>query len=415
MSGHGDCVFTPTEHAVHLDLIGRVHGYPCAEIYFDNLAEQDRTNKTYGALLHCYIRQRQTDKALSHLQKMKEMGVALSPLTYNGFMSLYAKKGENEKVYDVLKDMRNEGVLPDLFSYKICINAYGAKSDIQGMEHIFKEMESQPDIVVDWNAYAAVANHYIKAGLMDKASDALDKAEERLDNKDGLAYNHLISLYSLMGKTYDVLRIWDLQKSNGKKCINKDYIVMMQALARLGEFRECEELLAEWESSGNCYDYRVPDALVTGYCNKGSYDNAKSLLEELANKGRHATPDSWERVATLFLEKKETKAALYCMKAAISFRPKSKGWKPNPKLITSLLNTLGEEGSAEDVEAFVASLKLVVLLNREMYHALLKAYIRDHREVNGLMKKMKADGIDEDEETKEILSTKQVNRYIKYT
>lgn len=408
MSNKGVCVFSSIEHAVQLDLIGKVDGFLSAESYFNNLKEQDRTDKTYGALLHCYVRQRQTDKALTHLQRMKEIGFASSPLTYNDIMCLYANTDQNEKVSDVLTDMKKNGVSPDIFSYKICINSYGVRSDIEGIENILKEMESQPHIVMDWSTYAAVANYYIKAGLIDKANDALKKAEERLDNKDGLGHNHLISLHSSLGNTSEVLRMWDLEKSACKRCINKDYIVMMESLARLGDFRECEKLLEEWEASGNCYDFRVPNALIIAYSDKGLYGRAKGLLEDLVNKGKSTTPNSWERLATGFLEKDEMEKALYCMKAALSLHVESKIWKPNPKSITSILNSLGEKGSAEDVETFVASLRNVVPLNRQIYHALLKAYIRDGKEVDGLMKRMKADELDEDRETKKILSMKHI-------
>ena len=67
------------------------------------------------------------------------------------------------------------------------------------MERILTEMESQPPIKMDWNTYAVVANFYIKAGLTEKAIDALKRSEQKLDNKDGTGYNHLMSLYASFG------------------------------------------------------------------------------------------------------------------------------------------------------------------------------------------------------------------------
>ncbi|KAL1805602.1 hypothetical protein ACET3Z_028670 [Daucus carota] len=80
------CVFTPTEHAIQLDLIGKTQGLVDAFGYYMSLNEQDKTDKTFGALLH----RDAGDKALSHLQKMKESGVTSSSLTYNDIMSLYS-------------------------------------------------------------------------------------------------------------------------------------------------------------------------------------------------------------------------------------------------------------------------------------------------------------------------------------
>ncbi|KAE8716955.1 putative DNA binding protein [Hibiscus syriacus] len=139
MNRKGLCAFSPTEHAVQLDLIGKVQGFASAEIYFNKLKDQDKTDKTYGALLNCYVRQRQTDR---------------------------------------------------------------------GMEGILTEMENQPHIEMDWNTYAVAAN--------------------------------------------------------------------------LDELEEAEKVLEEWESSGNCYDLRIPNIVVVG--DEGSVHDAEEFVETLRRK-----------------------------------------------------------------------------------------------------------------------------------
>lgn len=407
MKKKGLCIFSPTEHAVQLDLIGRVHGYVSAESYFNNLKGQDKNDKTYGALLNCYVRQRKTDKSLSHLQKMKEMGFASSPLTYNDIMCLYTNVGQHEKVPGVLTEMKENNVSPDNFSYRICINSCGVRSDIEGMEIFLKEMEHQPHIVMDWNTYSVAANFYIKAGLTNTAIDALKKSEERLGKKDGIGYNHLISLYASIGKKEEVLRLWTLEKSACNRCINRDFITMLQSLVRLGELEEAQKVLKEWESSGNCYDFRVPNIVIVGYSEKGLYEKAEAMLEELMEKGKATTPNSWSIVAAGYLDKGKPEKTAECLKAALSLCAENKGWKPNPKVITSILSWLGDKVSIEDVNAFVSSLKTVIPMNRQMYHALIKANIRGGKDVGKLLSRMRKDKIDEDEETKNILGMRQ--------
>ncbi|KAI5590815.1 hypothetical protein POPTR_004G042500v4 [Populus trichocarpa] len=398
------CIFSPSEHAVQLDLIGRVHGFVSAENYFNNLRDQDKNEKTYGALLNCYVRQRETDKSILHLQKMKEMGFAKSSLTYNDIMCLYTNVGQHEKVPQVLNEMKENNVLPDNFSYRLCINSFGARDDLEGMEKILNEMEHQPDIVMDWNTYAVAANFYIIGDLTDKAIDTLKKSEARLDKKDGTGYNHLISLYAKLGNKTEVLRLWDLEKSACERHINKDYIIMMESLLKLSEFEEAEKMLKEWESSGNFYDVRVPNTLIIGYSRKGLCEKAKALLENLTEKGKMTLPNSWGIVAAGFFDKSEVAKAFSCMKAALCLYVENKGWKPNQRVINGILSWLGDEGSAEDAEAFVSSLKTVIPVNREMYHAVLKANIRAGKEVHRLLDGMKTYNIKEDEETKKILS-----------
>ncbi|KAJ8549574.1 hypothetical protein K7X08_033281 [Anisodus acutangulus] len=317
LKSSGIFTFSSTEHAVQLDLLGKVHGFLAAESYFDNLSEEYKNDKTYGALLHCYVRQCQTDKALTHLRRMEKQGVSLSSVAFNDIVSLYTKTGEYEKIPEMLRHMKEIGVRPDNLSYRICINSYGARSDTEGMERVLNEMENQSYIVMDWNTYAAVANIYVKAGLNDKANIFLKKAEEKIDNKEGIGYNYLVSVHSRLGNKDEVIRLWFLEKSALKRCINRDYINMLEALVRLDALEEAEQLLKEWETSDNCYDIRVPYIVIIGYIDKKLYEMAETMLEDLSTKGKTLTPNIWGRLAAGYLDKdgKEVERLLNSMRA----------------------------------------------------------------------------------------------------
>ncbi|KAD7117911.1 hypothetical protein R6Q59_005068 [Mikania micrantha] len=404
MNKKGLCAFTPTEHAVQLDLIGKVHGFLEAEKYFNGLTEQDKNDKTYGALLHCYVRQRETEKSLSHFQKMKEKGLVLSPVTYNDIMSLYIHINETNKVRDVLNEMKKNGVFPDNLSYRTCINSYGDEMDIEGMENTLKEMEKDSNIVMDWNTYTVVASCYIAGKLFDKANNTLKKAEKQLVEKDGLGYNHLISLHARLGNKDDVIRLWGLQKSVCKRQINRDYITIVKSLVRLDEFEEAEKILTEWSSSGNAYDFRVPSFVIYGYLKKGSCDEAKDLLDRLSKDQKATTPDSWGLVALEFLKKGDVRMSVSCLETLFSLQLK----KPiDSKVFERLLDGVGEKAHVQDVELIVQELKKFVKFDREMYHKLMKGYINSGKDAGKVLEDMKADGIEEDEETKKILSIQQ--------
>ncbi|XP_077223576.1 pentatricopeptide repeat-containing protein At4g21705, mitochondrial-like [Tasmannia lanceolata] len=408
MKTKGVCVLTPSDHAVQLDLVGKVHGLASAESYFNSMSEEDKTEKTYGALLNCYVRERLTDKSLSHMQKMKELGFASESLPYNDLMCLYTNIGQHEKVPDLLKEMKENGVKPDNFSYRICINSYGAISDIDGMERVFEEMESQPHIIMDWNTYAVVANIYTKAKLTEKAIAALKKSEEKLlGQTNGEGYNHLISLYGNLGNKDEVMRLWELQKSVCKRLINKDYTTILGSLVKLGDFEKADDLLKQWESCGNSYDFRVPNVLIIGYCQKGLVEKAEAKIEDIFKKGRVPIPNSYGILAAGYFDKGEMAKAAEHMKKAVSLIPGNPGWKPNPKVIKAVLGWLGDEGDVGEVEDFVGMLSAVMPMNREMYHALIKANIRGGKEVNELLNSMKTEAISVNEETESILSLRK--------
>jgi pentatricopeptide repeat protein len=406
MNKNGVCIFSPVEHAVHLDLIGKVHGFVTAETYFNNLKDIDRNEKTYGALLNCYVRQRLIDKSLSHLRKMKELGFASSALTYNGIMCLYTNIGQYENVPGVLTEMKENNVLPDNFSYRICLNSYGVRSDIDGMMRILTEMESQPHIVMDWNTYSVVTNFYIKAGLSREALNALRKGEERLVHNDGEGYNHLISLFARLGERTDVLRLWDMEKSACKRCINRDFITMLESLVKLSEFHEADKILKEWESSGNCYDFGVPNAVIVGYSLNGFPEKAEAILQDLQKKGKATDPNSWIRVAGRYLHKGEMDKAFGCLKIALPLYSGNKKYKPSKGAIGAIYCWIADNACVEDAEALVSLLRNVQN-NRHMYHALIKAYVRAGKEVEGVLERMKTDNVNETGKIKEILDMRK--------
>ncbi|EEF34782.1 pentatricopeptide repeat-containing protein, putative [Ricinus communis] len=403
MNGKGQSGFSPADHAVQLDLIGRVRGLESAESYFQNLVNQDRNDKTYGALLNCYVREGLVDKSLYHMQKMKELGFASSPLNYNDLMCLYTRTGQLEKVTDVLSEMKENGITPDLFSYRICMSSCAARSDLKGVEEILEEMENQSHISIDWVTYSTVASIYVKASLKEKALIYLKKCEQKV-NRDALGYNHLISLNASLGIKDEVMRLWGLVKTKCKKQVNRDYITMLGALVKLEELEEADKLLQEWESSCQCYDFRVPNVLLIGYCQQGLIEKAEAMLKDIVKKQKNPTPNSWAIIAAGYVNKQNMEKAFNCMKEALTVQAENKGWRPKANLISSILSWLGENGDVEDVEAFVNLLETKVPKDREIYHTLIKAYIRGGKQVDGVLENMTANKIDEDEETKTILS-----------
>ncbi|XP_051128899.1 pentatricopeptide repeat-containing protein At4g21705, mitochondrial [Andrographis paniculata] len=396
--------FTPVQHAVQLDLIGKVHGFESAEDYFSSLSEEDKTDKAYGALLHCYVRQRQTEKALVHFNTIKEKGLALSSVAYNDLMCLYSDIGKNAEIPEIFNQMRNNGCQPDNLSYRICITSFGARSDIKGLESILNEMECDANIVMDWNTYAVVANFLVKAELKDKANSILEKAEGMLDSKDGLGYNHLISLHARMGNRDKVLSLWCLEKDNCKRCLNKDYLNMLDSLVKLDELEEADKVLKEWELSRNCYDFRVPSVVIVGYIEKGLCGKSEELLRDLVGMGKETTPNIWGRLVIGYLEKGKMDNGLECLKMAISLCEAYKGAKIGDKVVTKLLKLVGEKGRLDDAEKVVTWLRSAIPLRRHMYKTFLNSYITSGgEERERILDILKADKYEKDEEFLKIL------------
>uniref|UniRef100_A0A0A9DTS8 Pentatricopeptide repeat-containing protein n=1 Tax=Arundo donax TaxID=35708 RepID=A0A0A9DTS8_ARUDO len=294
-------------------------------------------------------------------------------------MGLYTNLGQHERVPSVMEEMKSSGIVPDNFSYRICINSYGTRADFFGLENTLEEMECEPQIVVDWNTYAVVANNYIKGNLREKAYSALQKAEAKIDKRDSEAYNHLISLYGHLGDKSEIKRLWALQMSNCNRHINKDYTTMLSMLVKLDEIAEAEALLKEWESSKNAFDFQVPNVLLTGYRQKGLLDKAETLLDDFSKKGKMPPSTSWAIVAIGYAEKGDAAKVYELMKNALCVYAPNSGWIPRPATIEMILKYLGDEAELKEVETFVDLLKVAVPMNSDMTEALARARSREEK------------------------------------
>lgn len=156
---------------------------------------------------------------------------------------------------------------------------------------------------------------------------------------------------------------------------------MLAVLVKLNEIEEAEVLLKEWESSGNAFDFQVPNVLLTGYRQKDLLDKAEALLDDFLKKGKMPPSTSWAIVAAGYAEKGDAAKAYELTKNALCVYAPNTGWIPRPGMIEMILKYLGDEGDVEEVEIFVDLLKVAVPLNSDMTDALSRARMREEKKV----------------------------------
>ncbi|RAL49038.1 hypothetical protein DM860_001358 [Cuscuta australis] len=257
--------FSSSDYAAQFNLICKVRGCSAAEHYVKNLPKQARNDKTYGKLLHCYMQEHRGDierSPLWHIQKMKELGFALSPHVFNEIMHICARGFQTKALLEVFAEMKKSKVSPDNDSYRMCIRSLG-RHDLHGMERALREMETQPHIVMDWFTYAVVAEFYERVFLVDKATDALEKARVILQKKDiKRRPNYLLEI---------------------------DYVNVIMSLVKLGELGEAMKFLNEWEASGywcRLYDLRIPYLVIEEYVKRGKLQEAFDEIVVWYSRGK---------------------------------------------------------------------------------------------------------------------------------
>ncbi|KAJ7948302.1 Pentatricopeptide repeat-containing protein [Quillaja saponaria] len=347
MTGEGNHNLLPGDVAVRLDLISKVHGLELAERYFNSIPETSRTFHVYGALLNCYAEHKSLDRAEATMQKLKDLGYFQRNLFYNVMLNLYSRMGAFEKLDSLVQEMEEKGITGDCFTCSIQLNAYAASSDIEAMEKLLMKMETNPLLTMDWNAYIAAANGYLKAELFEKAYAMMKKSELLINGKiKRVAYENLLTLYTVIGKKEDVYRIWELYKykSFGKP-YNSGYLCMLSSLEKLGDIDGAERILEEWESATTTFDIRLPNLLVTAYCKRGFLGKAEACIERLSESGKEPNASTWNRLALGYIVHNHMEKAVETLKKVIlASQP---GWKPNLSIVGSCIEYLKGKGDLE--------------------------------------------------------------------
>ncbi|RVW93145.1 Pentatricopeptide repeat-containing protein, mitochondrial [Vitis vinifera] len=235
-------------------------------------------------------------------------------------------------------------------------------------------------------------------------------------------YNGLMCLYINTDQLEKIPDVLSEMQENGISPDNFSYRLCINSYGARSDLNSMEKILEEMESKSHIHiDWMTYSMVANFYIKAGLNEKALFFLKKAETK-LHKDPLGYnhlihymqvsgvklndEIVEPGYIEKQNMEKAFECMKEAIAVLAENKGWRPKPKVISSILSWLGDNRDVEEVETFVSALKAVIPVDREMYHAQIRASIRAGKEVDEILDSMKADKIDEDEETRKILSLK---------
>ncbi|XP_065855233.1 pentatricopeptide repeat-containing protein At2g20710, mitochondrial-like isoform X2 [Euphorbia lathyris] len=376
-----------SEVAVRLELIGKVHGLEKVEAYFDSISESSRGYQVYGALLNCYAKTKQLEKAEAVMQNLKDMGF-VNTLSYNVMLGLYSRMGRHKKIDVLVQEMEKRGIEWDMFTFNIRLQAYVACSDFDGMEKLLTNMEADPHIKIDFHSYLVAGNGYLKSGLSDKSLKLFRKSEQLIShNLRTFAYECLLTSYAATGSKADVYRTWNLYKQMGKFS-NDGYITMIISLVKLDDLDSAENIWNEWYSGMDIFDIRMPNLMISAYSEKGDWEKAEACLNKITEKGNEPNAISWDHLAVGYLHGGQITKAVESIKKAISTR--KPGRLPRLHTLATCLKKLKGQGDKEAAE------ELFKMIN-EQCHLTTFAYDRLSSCINDEKLASNVDRIEDDD------------------
>ncbi|XP_058091915.1 large ribosomal subunit protein mL101 (rPPR4) [Magnolia sinica] len=396
---------TPSDHAIHLDLVAKARGIPAAEKYFMELPEPAKNHLPYGALLNCYCKELMTEKAEALMEKMKELRFSSTSMAYNSLMTLYTKTNQPEKIPAVIQEMKADNVMPDCYTYNVWMRGLAAVNDIAGVERVIDEMKRDGRVVGDWTTYSNLASIYVDAGMFEKAEVALKELEKRNVSRDLMAYQFLITLYGRTGNLVEVYRVWRSLKLAIPKMANVSYLNMVQVLVSLNDLPGAEKCFREWEAMCSNYDIRVANVMIGTYLKAGQLEEAELIKEGAQRQGAKPNVKTWEVFMDYHLKKGEVKLAVECISNAISTGRGDGGkWAPPTEVVQAVMGHFERGKDVDGAEEFLAILnKAECDVGVEAFEPLIRTYASAGRSSASMRHRLKMENVEVSQATKKLL------------
>uniref|UniRef100_A0A0D9VM60 Pentacotripeptide-repeat region of PRORP domain-containing protein n=1 Tax=Leersia perrieri TaxID=77586 RepID=A0A0D9VM60_9ORYZ len=374
MGSRGNFKLSPSDHTARLELIVKVHGTSEAEEYYKKLSTAASKKAASLPLLHCYVTERNVQKAETFMAELQRCGLPVDPHSFNEMMKLYIATCQYEKVLSVIDLMKRNNVPRNVLSYNIWMNACAEASGLASVQSAFKEMLNDDMVEVGWSTYCTLANIFRKYEQNSKALACLRTAETKLSSTGRLGYSFIMTCYAALNDRDGVMRLWEASKSVPWRIPAENYMTAMLCLIKVGDIGQAEWIFGSWEAECRKHDVRVSNVLLGAYVRNGWIEKAERLHLHMLEKGADPNYKTWEILMEGFVQRKQMDKAVNAMKKGLSLL-KSCHWRPPYELLEAIAEYFAEQGSVEDADSYIKVLQKFKLTSLPLYKSLLRAYI----------------------------------------
>ncbi|KAL6911973.1 hypothetical protein ACP4OV_000778 [Aristida adscensionis] len=363
---------TPWDHAARLDLIGKVHGASQAEEYYKRLQSAAAKRAASFSLLHCYVTERDVQKAETFMAELQSCGLPVDPHSFNEIMKLYVATCQHQKVLSVIDLMKRNNIPRTVVSYSLWMNACAEVSGVASVQAVFKEMVNENKVQVGWSTYCTLANIFKVNGQNTKALACLRKAETKLSPTRRLGYNFVMTCYAALNDRDGVMRLWESSKSVPGRIPSADYMSAILCSIKVGDISRAEWIFGSWESEDRKPDVRVSNVLLGAYVRNGWIEKAERLHLHMLEKGARPNFKTWEILMEGFMQSRQMDKAVKAMKKCLL---KNCHWRPPTELVEAIAKHFEEQGNVDDAYRYIRFLQRFNLTSLPLYKSVLLAFI----------------------------------------
>ncbi|KAL2629025.1 hypothetical protein R1flu_013711 [Riccia fluitans] len=326
---------------------------------------------TWNAVLACCARDGNFSEAFSVHEQLKAHGFVTDRITYCALLSACRNAGKVKEAEEILCEMKSRGMQPNRIVYSVLVDLYGKAGMPDYAAAVFKEMENagyQPDQV----AYNTLIHAFVKSGMIDDASRAFDRALNLGGHIDPVIFSTMINMYSKAGlvvRAEGVLQIMEKYKFEGNH-YQYAYTILINAYARVGQFREAVRLFDKLQTAGHHVSDRIFTAMLNVYFKVGRLRCAEELFQEMTGRLKCRNIVAFGTMINIYgrVGRLEDAVRVFdCLKAS--------GFRGNTVIYNTLIYCQGKNGNLHAVEQYVNEMKSArVELDRVTYSSLIKAY-----------------------------------------
>ena len=390
------------DHAARLGLIAKAHGASQAEEYYKKLKNAAAKRAASFPLLHCYVSERNVQKAETFMSELQSCGLPVDPHSFNEMMKLYVATCQYEKVLSVIDLMKRNNVPRNVLSYNLWMNACAQVSGVASVQSVFKEMVNDGMVEIGWSTYCTLANIFMMHGLTTKAQACLRKAETKLSPTGRLGYSFLMTCYAALNDSDGVMRLWEASKSVPGRIPNANYMTALLCSIKVGDISRAEWIFGSWEAECRKHDVRVSNVLLGAYVRNGWIEKAERLHLHMLEKGARPNYKTWEILLEGYVQSRQMDKAVDAMKKGLSLL-KSCHWRPPLELVEAIAKHFEEQGSADDAYRYAKVLRRFNLTSLPLYKSLLRAYINADIVPPNILEMIAKDQIIMDEEMDRLI------------
>lgn len=392
------------DHAIRLELTIKVHNLRQGEEYFATIPNSASQKAACVTLLHSYVKEKASEKAEALMIKMNSLGLTVNPHPFNEMMKLYMATSQTEKVPAVIQQMKQNNIPLNVLSYNLWMGACGESSGVASAEMVYKDMVKDKDVELGWSTLSTLANIYLKSGFLVKANLALQNAEKKLSTTNHLGYFFLITLYTSLKNKDGVLRLWEACKAVEGRLSCSNYMCILLCLVKLGDIKEAERVLTEYEYQCRKYDIRVSNVLLGAYMRNGFVEKAEALHVHTLERGGCPNYKTWEILMEGWVRSQNMDKAINAMKKGFAML-KHCDWRPSPSIVVAIAEYFENSSNFEDAKRYLTVLRRLGLASLPVYKSLLRMHASAHQPSQEIFEMMKEDEIDIDDETSALLQT----------